>query len=350
MCNIAGYVGDRPAAPILIEMLRRQEGLDGGYYTGIATIHNGRIHYAKLTGDLQHLLENSDAANLPGNIGIIHSRTRSGGGDEWAHPFIGKSLGRPAIAYIANGSGGYFNDLKPKFNALADNLFSEGYEMTVEDPKYQNYNKLVHMSDLLCQDITRHIDEGISPAEAMGMGFCELPAEIVGLMLATKTPDAITWSRLNMPVNLAFTEHGAYLSSTATAFPADAGEPIELPPCCSGTVTKDGYTAQKFKDPPAAVPPIDAKLRADAYALIERTLKERECTFGDLRKVVYPAFFKDQICPPGNLLIYSVLYALQKEGRLQSRTERLPFRDGLTAPKVHLSLKDELNSPIGERN
>jgi hypothetical protein len=34
MCNIAGYVGIRPAAPILIEMIRRQEGLAGGYYTG----------------------------------------------------------------------------------------------------------------------------------------------------------------------------------------------------------------------------------------------------------------------------------------------------------------------------
>ena len=31
MCNIAGYVGERRAAPILIDMLRREEGLDAGY-------------------------------------------------------------------------------------------------------------------------------------------------------------------------------------------------------------------------------------------------------------------------------------------------------------------------------
>ena len=41
MCNIAGYVGNKPAAPILLEMLRNQEGLAGGYYTGIATRHEG---------------------------------------------------------------------------------------------------------------------------------------------------------------------------------------------------------------------------------------------------------------------------------------------------------------------
>ena len=70
MCNIAGYVGSRPAAPILLDMIRNQEGLDGGFYTGIATIHEGRIYYAKLTGDLDRLLALTDAASLPGTVGI----------------------------------------------------------------------------------------------------------------------------------------------------------------------------------------------------------------------------------------------------------------------------------------
>ena len=30
MCNIAGFIGRRQAAPILLEMLLRQEGLAGG--------------------------------------------------------------------------------------------------------------------------------------------------------------------------------------------------------------------------------------------------------------------------------------------------------------------------------
>ncbi|MBQ2273110.1 MAG: glutamine--fructose-6-phosphate aminotransferase, partial [Clostridia bacterium] len=89
MCNIAGCVGSRRAAPILLEMLRRQEGFAGGYYTGIATIHEGRIYSAKLTGDVSKLISDTDAADLPGTIGIIHSRSKSGGGDPWAHPFLG---------------------------------------------------------------------------------------------------------------------------------------------------------------------------------------------------------------------------------------------------------------------
>ena len=89
VCNIAGYAGERRAAPILIEMIRRQESLNGGHYTGIATIHEGKLYYAKLVGDLDRLLEKTGAADLPGTVGVIHSRTPGKEGDEWAHPFIG---------------------------------------------------------------------------------------------------------------------------------------------------------------------------------------------------------------------------------------------------------------------
>ena len=46
MCNIAGYVGSRPAAPILLDMMRKQEGFAGGYFSGIATIHDGKLYHA----------------------------------------------------------------------------------------------------------------------------------------------------------------------------------------------------------------------------------------------------------------------------------------------------------------
>ncbi|MBQ6824951.1 MAG: hypothetical protein IJP27_09880 [Clostridia bacterium] len=74
MCNIAGYIGSRPAAPILLEMLKKQEGLAGGYYTGIATLHQGKIYCTKLVGDVDALIRETEAANLPGTGGIIHSR------------------------------------------------------------------------------------------------------------------------------------------------------------------------------------------------------------------------------------------------------------------------------------
>jgi len=53
MCTIAGYAGPKRAAPILIEMLRKEQFIDGGLSTGIATIlydalwsfhKQGRLH------------------------------------------------------------------------------------------------------------------------------------------------------------------------------------------------------------------------------------------------------------------------------------------------------------------
>lgn len=85
MCNIAGYVGTKKAAPILVEMLRKQEGWDAGYYTGIATIHEGEFFMEKGVGSLAMLLERKDVTKLPGNIGFIHGRSRAAEGDAYAH-------------------------------------------------------------------------------------------------------------------------------------------------------------------------------------------------------------------------------------------------------------------------
>ena len=51
-----------------IEMMRAQEGWGGGYYSGIATIHEGRIYCRKVTGVLDRLLRTTDALDLPGTI------------------------------------------------------------------------------------------------------------------------------------------------------------------------------------------------------------------------------------------------------------------------------------------
>ena len=56
MCNIAGYSGSRQAAPILLEMLRRQQYYDSEQSTGVATIHEGKLYYRKLVGDVDHLI------------------------------------------------------------------------------------------------------------------------------------------------------------------------------------------------------------------------------------------------------------------------------------------------------
>ncbi len=344
MCNIAGYVGTRPAAPILIEMIRRQEGLAGGYYTGLATIHEGRIHYAKLTGDTDRLLAETNAASLPGTIGIIHSRSKAGGGDEWAHPFVDAAKGEPTIAYVANGSLGCFAHRQAEYNALSAALIDAGYPMLsrvrIDHGKYPRLpdGTTVHMSDAMCQLIARSIDRGLPPAEAMEEAYCTMPSEIVGLLLSLAEPECIAFTRINMPMNLAFADHGAYLGSAALAFPDDCTEPQALPPCSTGRVRRDRVEISAYRRPPAQVAVLDARVRAEAYAAITAALTEGAKSASELGKCIRPCFGAGD-CAPTALLVYDILAALQKEGRLAEEIRRVPGAfDHLDAPKAYFSL------------
>jgi len=345
MCNIAGYAGDRPAAPILIDMLRREEGWNAGYYTGIATIHDGKIHYAKLTGNLNDLISSTNAANLPGNIGVIHSRTASGGGDEWSHPFIGEANGEELLAYVANGSRGCFTPRAAEATALAGKLEASGFRFrSRENNPIGLYPALpdggaAHMSDVMAQLIARNIIHGDEPSAAMDSAFCEMPSEIVGLLLSLAKPDCIAWSRINMPMFVGFSAHGAYLASTPQAFPADAGEPTLLPANSGGYICADRFTAAPYKNPPGRVAPITPQISSAAYHQIELCLKKAPHTMPQLKKQIEP-FFDPADCLPSAALTYAILYDLQRSGRLQVTIENQPgMREGLTAPLFYASLK-----------
>lgn len=343
MCNIAGYVGERDAAPILIEMLRREEGWAGGYYSGIATIHEGKIYYAKITGDTDRLVSLTNAAKLPGKIGIIHSRSNGGGDDEWSHPFIGPDK---KIAYICNGSAGFFKNAE-KRNDLARELARDGYPMRSHCPvqigTYPCFEdgSSVHMSDVMCQLIARNMDAGMDSQAAFEKSYCEMPSELIGLLLSLDSPDAIVWSRFNLPCRVAFAPHGAYLASTALAFPEDADPAsiLQLPALSCGKVYRDRYTVKRFDNPPAVCAPADARAFALGYEIIIGKLAEKECRVGELSKLILPAFAEADIAERMPV-VYGVLESLNRQGRLEIVRSRVAgAREDLDAPRFFAKLR-----------
>ena len=78
MCGIFGYIGTRPAVPVLVEGLRRLEyrGYDS---TGVA-IHDGdKITVHKTVGKVQEL-QSVLPEEVPGTMGIAHTRWATHGG------------------------------------------------------------------------------------------------------------------------------------------------------------------------------------------------------------------------------------------------------------------------------
>ncbi len=87
MCGIVGYVGDRLAAPVLLEGLRRLEYR--GYDSAGIAVHDGEaLRLARAVGKLDNLAQAIGVVEFPGELGIGHTRWATHGrpSEENAHP------------------------------------------------------------------------------------------------------------------------------------------------------------------------------------------------------------------------------------------------------------------------
>lgn len=326
MCNIAGYIGKKQAAPILIEMMKKQEGYGGGYYTGISTQHQGKLYSTKVIGDTKNFLNETDGIHFPGTTGFIHSRSNSGGDVEWGHPFLSADK---SVSYIANGSAGSYltEELKAKRNKTAVDLEKKGYVFASKCPEaIGNYpvlpdNSSIHMSDLMCQYISYFIDSGMDTDEAMSEAFSELPSEVVGLILRNNIKGRIFVSRVNQPMMIGISDDGdTYLATTAIAFPDDVSfKTINLlPHSTTCEVYQGGYKISTYPIHIHNVSDITPYIWHHAYARLEKLLSDKKDNPLPIGEVINECI---DLWPKGKVrqgapLIYEILRSFRNEGRL----------------------------------
>jgi glucosamine--fructose-6-phosphate aminotransferase (isomerizing) len=121
MCGIIGYIGDRPAVPIIIEGLRRLEyrGYDSA---GTVVIDDGAFHSRRSVGKIARLEEAIGPGGLPGTAGIGHTRWATHGrpSEENAHPH----RSGPFVV-VHNGIIENYLSLKKKMAAAGHTFASE---------------------------------------------------------------------------------------------------------------------------------------------------------------------------------------------------------------------------------
>lgn len=332
MCNIAGYVGEKRAAPILLEMLRRQQDFDGGVCTGIATIFEGRIYYRKIVGDVDTLIKHTDALNLPGNIGIAH--TRPGGSAEsysHAHPFVSYD---ETMAAVTNGTSRGISVVE-NTRALRKMLEAEGCifrdEAFTSNPAPEACLKngsTVSGAAVRMEGIKYyHEKQGMPLPAAMARIDSELFKDGVIEILNLKTPDRLYVLRTTRPAITLKADDGMYVATTRFAFPDGVkGEVKQLPVMYPCEIFKDKINITEYKMDCEEVSEPTEYTFSEGYKRIEALLLGKRDTplyFDDLELAVWrnmrDLFPGDHTLIQDARLVYDVLWRLHEEGRLKSR-------------------------------
>lgn len=170
MCGIVGYIGEMPAAPIILDGLSKLEyrGYDSA---GMAIYNEGKIHIKKAVGRLK-VLENitHGGEKMPGFSGIGHTRwaTHGAPSDVNSHPHFNA---QETISVVHNGIIENYIQLKKKLTA-------KGYEFISET----DTEVLAHLLDYYykgnpLEAITKVLHR-VEGSYALGILFADHPDEI----------------------------------------------------------------------------------------------------------------------------------------------------------------------------
>ncbi len=124
MCGIVGYVGRKPAAPLILDGLRHLEyrGYDSA---GITVLHNGALDTRKQKGKIvEGLAKLLEKQSPQGSVGVGHTRWATHGepSDRNSHPHADQS-GKISIVH---------NGVIENFETLRDKLKARGHEFKSE--------------------------------------------------------------------------------------------------------------------------------------------------------------------------------------------------------------------------
>ncbi len=212
MCGIVGYVGERDAAPIIVESLVRLEyrGYDSA---GVATIHEGRLYVEKDAGKLTEGGEPTDLQrrlkSLPGKIGIGHTRWATHGDPtrENAHPHTDC---RDRIAVVHNG-------IIENFSELRQELEDRGHRFTSETD-----------TEVVPHLIEEFMSEGKSFFDAFVEAVRRLEGSYAIAAICVDEPDVILAARKESPLVVGLGEDGNFLASDIPAILPETNEVIPV--------------------------------------------------------------------------------------------------------------------------
>src|ERR1700744_864454 len=195
MCGIVGVIGPRPAAPLILEALRRLEyrGYDSA---GIATLVNGHIERRRAEGKLGNLAAVLERSPLPGSTGIGHTRWATHGAptENNAHPH-----GTARVSIVHNGIIENHAELRAELEAA-------GQEFTTETD-----------TETVAQLVDLNLQRGMDPIAAAGAAFRRLEGAYALAMIFSGHPELIVGAQHGAPLAGGFGDDEMFVGSAALA-------------------------------------------------------------------------------------------------------------------------------------
>ena len=347
MCIIAGYAGNKPAAPILIEMLKKTEYIDGGLSTGIATIHEGKLYMRKVIGDVDTLLRETDALSLPGTTGIIHSRT-GGNHVEHAHPFTSED-GKYALVLNGTGWGTGTEERARLETEILNGFLDKGitiksavippdentkpYNILKNGMCYHRTEKYVHMIGEALRDLPME-EIRYNLAKETKKALETVPADVIILGVHAALPDTVTVGTVSRPMSIGIGDGETFMCTVPLGLPESIQKSsvIFLPPTTVADVTPDGVCIRSTSLEGTKVEQIDFRTARLIREDMEKRLKVGEenaiSIYGFPFYTEWDAFWKRPLVEskfvlensrlkPAASAIYEGLWSFHKEGRLR---------------------------------
>ncbi|MFN3670860.1 MAG: glutamine--fructose-6-phosphate transaminase (isomerizing) [Bosea sp. (in: a-proteobacteria)] len=195
MCGIVGILGKEAVAGQVVEALRRLEyrGYDSA---GVATLERGVLTRRRAEGKLKNLEIRLSNEPLEGLVGIGHTRWATHGkpNETNAHPHATAKL-----AVVHNG-------IIENFRELRGELQAQGYVFATETD-----------TEIVAQLVTRELDEGRTPVEAVRNALPLLRGAFALAFLFQGEEDLLIGARRGSPLAVGIGDGEMYLGSDALA-------------------------------------------------------------------------------------------------------------------------------------